>query len=224
MNWKNILDVILRLFPLLLYGVCMIICFLQRAVEFVLDLPENKTWLYAFQNSWLSDTSPFGSIAFASLGLCWVWVLLLYLFPAKKHIGPRWMWALIFFFFPVFGIMILVVCPPVEKVRERARELHCLANAKQLSLGLLMYAADNNDHFPENLKQLYPNYISDENVFHCFASRDKTVFSDYDYYGKGKKSTDKVFVILREKIGNHRGGIQNQAMSDGYCKTVKNAR
>ena len=49
-------------------------------------------------------------------------------------------------------------------------------------------------------------------------------FSDYDYYGKGKKSTDKVFVILREKIGNHRGWIQNQAMSDGYCKTVKNAR
>lgn len=52
MNWKNILDVILRLFPILLYGVSMLICFLQLAVEFILDLPENKTWLYAFQDSW----------------------------------------------------------------------------------------------------------------------------------------------------------------------------
>ena len=86
MNWKNILDVILRLFPILLYGVSMLICFLQLAVEFILDLPENKTWLYAFQDSWISDTSHFGFIAFASLGLCWVWVFVIYLFP-KKSIG-----------------------------------------------------------------------------------------------------------------------------------------
>ena len=224
MNWKNILDVILRLFPILLYGVSMLICFLQLAVEFILDLPENKTWLYAFQDSWISDTSLFGFIALASLGLCWVWVFVIYLFPKKKHWLYRWVWSVVFFIFPLFGIMLMSSFPPNGKSRERAKEINCLGNTKQLALGLLMYAADNNDHFPEHLNQLYPDYVPQKNMFHCPNSRNKTDFSDYIYYGKGKKSTDKVFVILQEKTGNHRSGIQNQAMSDGACQPVTNTK
>ena len=52
----------------------------------------------------------------------------------------------------IVGVIIIlaaVLFPVFESVREHGRQTTCLSNMRQLGAGLLMYAQDNDAHFPE---------------------------------------------------------------------------
>lgn len=74
----------------------------------------------------------------------------------------------------IIGILAGILLPVLSRARESARRTQCASNIKQIGMGLIMYANENNEAFPSStasamasLNLLYPNYISDHRVFNC---------------------------------------------------------
>lgn len=75
----------------------------------------------------------------------------------------------------IIGILAGILLPVLGRARESARRTQCSSNLKQIGMGLIMYANENNEAFPtdstggamESLILLYPNYVSDQRVFNC---------------------------------------------------------
>ncbi len=73
----------------------------------------------------------------------------------------------------IIGILAAILLPALSKARESARKTQCTSNLKQIGLGLIMYANDNDEAFPTgtdpmtDLNLLYPDYISERKSFRC---------------------------------------------------------
>ena len=48
----------------------------------------------------------------------------------------------------IIAILAAILFPVFAKAREKARQISCLSNMKQLSLGFLQYAQDSDERFP----------------------------------------------------------------------------
>jgi len=84
----------------------------------------------------------------------------------------------------IIAILAAILFPVFAKAREKARQSSCLANVKQLSLGMLMYSADYDQTFPMIFSTInggelssggtvrlwatvvFP-YLSNKNIFQC---------------------------------------------------------
>ncbi len=73
----------------------------------------------------------------------------------------------------IIGILAAILLPALSKARESARKTQCTSNLKQIGLGLIMYANDNDEAFPTGgtsmtaLNLLFPDYISERKSFKC---------------------------------------------------------
>ena len=73
----------------------------------------------------------------------------------------------------IIGILAAILLPALGKARESARKTQCTSNLKQIGMGLIMYANENEEAFPNNtdpmtsLNLLYPDYVSERKVFRC---------------------------------------------------------
>jgi prepilin-type N-terminal cleavage/methylation domain-containing protein/prepilin-type processing-associated H-X9-DG protein len=74
----------------------------------------------------------------------------------------------------IIGILAGILLPVLSRARESARKTQCMSNVKQIGMGLIMYANENNESFPSDttgamasLNLLYDTYISDSRVFNC---------------------------------------------------------
>lgn len=110
------------------------------------------------------------------------------------------------------------------KRTENRKRIGCQVNMKQIVLALQVYADNNRDHYPDKLEMLFPEYIREKADLHCPSAKGNHGFSDYNYYGKGRKSAARTFLILEDRIENHRDNYKNQAESDGYCTFTKKIR
>ncbi|NLG15079.1 MAG: DUF1559 domain-containing protein [Lentisphaerae bacterium] len=89
----------------------------------------------------------------------------------------------------IIAILAAMLLPALSKAREKAREISCVSNSKQLGLGMRMYNDDNNDHFPirrwdspnRNVNTHNPakmatwrvliyEYVGDTKLFNCPSS------------------------------------------------------
>jgi prepilin-type processing-associated H-X9-DG protein len=93
--------------------------------------------------------------------------------PPKKSGIPIWGWVLIgcgVAPLPIIAILAAILFPVFAQAREKARQISCLSNIKQQSLGILMYAQDYDEQLPpKNAKwmDLAASNIKNEKVFHC---------------------------------------------------------
>ncbi len=77
----------------------------------------------------------------------------------------------------IIGILAGILLPVLSRARESARRTQCMSNVKQIGMGLIMYANENNEMFPastvtatpamESLNLLFDTYVSDNRVFNC---------------------------------------------------------
>ncbi|MFQ5685965.1 MAG: type II secretion system protein [Candidatus Scalindua sp.] len=74
----------------------------------------------------------------------------------------------------IIGILAGILLPVLSRARESARKTQCMSNVKQIGMGLIMYANENNESFPSStanamlsLNLLYPDYVSDPRTFNC---------------------------------------------------------
>ncbi|HEY3397750.1 MAG TPA: H-X9-DG-CTERM domain-containing protein [Armatimonadota bacterium] len=77
---------------------------------------------------------------------------------------------------PLFALLF----PVFTRARVKACQSNCLSNVKQLMLGSIMYASDNNDHFPPAADwpdRLYP-YLKNAQIYACPNDDAPRRFSD----------------------------------------------
>ncbi len=80
----------------------------------------------------------------------------------------------------VVAILAAILFPVFQKVRGNARLTSCESNVKQIELGLIQYAYDNNNKFPAgDYKAAIMPYTKSESLFHCPADTVTGGASDY---------------------------------------------
>jgi len=122
----------------------------------------------------------------------------------------------------VFVITFALLTPFVNRMRARSDVIKCSANVRLLSLALHMYAADHNDAFPPDLGSLYPNYVKEEQVFDCPASKflGTASNSDYEYISGLTESSIPAEVIIYDRDGNHNNLGRNVVRVNGSVEWV----
>ncbi len=88
----------------------------------------------------------------------------------------------------IIGILAAMLMPALSVAKASARRTNCLGNLRQISLGLLLYAADNDDRFPAA-----PNVTGDSlNTNDCGIFYKRLVKSYVGLHGPSS-SQDKLF-------------------------------
>lgn len=70
----------------------------------------------------------------------------------------------------IIGILAAILFPVFQKVRENARLSSCLANVRQIELGLTMYTQEHDGNFPPSsakYKEALSSLGASEQIFHC---------------------------------------------------------
>lgn len=216
MKWRFQTKWILHFLPLWVLGIAFLLPFVCDGIEFFLSCSANKKLLYAFQDSrWSDGVMLLLRCILVSLLLSLVWSFLAHWFWKDKDRKTRWTFSLAYFVFFLIVGAIVPNCAPDRYRLERMRRFDCSTRLKIINHALWMYADDHDNQYPDDLEKLFPKYLSDRNDFRCPSAKGDHGFTDYEYYGKGKKSAGPVFVILADKIENHRGDHRIRADSSG---------
>ena len=207
--------VFLPFLPLWLFGFAVLLHFSHGGIEFLLELSGNEKLLYAFQDDGSDYVLKASAVLFIlSFFMTFVWGFLIHLFWREKKSGIRWTASIAYLLFPFLVYILLPnCCGCVHK--DKAVGMICCAHMKIISQALWQYAEDNDDHYPASLEMLYPKYLPEKRYLQCPSAKKHSGVTDYDYFGKDRKTTDPVFIILEDKPRNHRRDFRNQADSEG---------
>jgi len=72
---------------------------------------------------------------------------------------------------PVIAILAAMLLPALTSAKNKSQSIMCMNNMRQLSLGLLMYAGDNNDQLPQgaNWCDAIQPYLGGGQALKCFS-------------------------------------------------------
>ena len=126
----------------------------------------------------------------------------------------------------IFFVMIAILAPFVHMVKTRSQRISCANNLRKISLGLHAYALEHNEALPAALAELYPNYVDDQNVFDCPASKnigtkDKP---DYSYRAGLTESSNPKEIVVEDLDGNHKEAGKNILRLNGSVEWVRTRR
>lgn len=122
----------------------------------------------------------------------------------------------------IFVLAITLLAPFVRIAKERSRRIDCEKNLRGIRLALGAYASEHKEEFPKELKELYPNYVTDQAVFDCPASKIIGTPDRPDYvYTAGLKALSPAKRVVVEDIdGNHGKSGRNLLRVDGSIEWV----
>lgn len=93
----------------------------------------------------------------------------------------------------IIAILAAILFPVFAKAREKARQIQCLSNLKQLGLGILQYSQDNDEFYPQTnvpgnhdnwAQEIYP-YVKSVDVYRCPDNPDAPRFDPTNRWGGG---------------------------------------
>ena len=136
----------------------------------------------------------------------------------------------------VFSILL----PSIGKPREKANQIKCGSNLRQIGQGIQMYANDHKGQFPATFEQLISDQEFTTEVFICPSSNDDTASGattrqtlidfakpghcSYIYLGRGLTSAVSAqHVIAYEPLSNHQNLGINVMYGDGHVDWLNKA-
>ena len=148
--------------------------------------------------------------------------------PTNRHSTGEHLWIPMKLNSDKWGIDILTAQKlAFAKSQEQSLRSICISNLKQIGLALMMYVQDHKDKFPEDIRELYPDYISTGTVLKCPG--DKTIpdtqkvepDTPISYtYVKRLSSEDsnpsKIFILYDSSPDYHEGEGRNVLFIDGH--------
>ncbi len=125
----------------------------------------------------------------------------------------------------VVPMMAAMLLPALGNAREAARQAVCESNLKRIGLACHTYSMDYDEHFPDDLSHLYPQYIGTLDVFECPSTEDSVLSAvaieeqgSYVYIS-GLTEADSVDELLaHDKPGNHMDDEQCELYLDGHVE------
>ena len=93
----------------------------------------------------------------------------------------------------IIAILAAILFPVFAKAREKARQISCLSNLKQLGLGVMQYTQDNDEFFPQTnvpadhdnwAQEIYP-YVKSVDVYRCPDNPDAARFNPANTWNNG---------------------------------------
>lgn len=126
--------------------------------------------------------------------------------------------------------VLMIIFSPFFKNPGRNPEYYLKKNVesqlKQIGLGLILYANDNDDKFPEKLSTLYPGYVSEIKMF--FYPDDKSeivtpenidLYSCFEYEKGLTPTSESGSLLVYEKSNNHwKAQGRNELLVDGSVR------
>lgn len=92
----------------------------------------------------------------------------------------------------------------------------CLNNARQIAIACRLFASDHSGSFPEHVRRLMPDYLSDAGIFACPFSAHREPIG-YEYFG-GKDSDPPKKLLLRANYASP-DGRRVEAFVDGTAES-----
>jgi hypothetical protein len=116
------------------------------------------------------------------------------------------------FMIPVFAAMML---PALAAAKQKAQEINCVNNEKQLALAIRIYSGDNKDQFPPAVTwcDAIKTYAGNEKVFKCPAANagsrcDYAFNSKLDGMDESKINPQTVMIFESDGGWNANGGSE----------------
>jgi prepilin-type processing-associated H-X9-DG protein len=108
---------------------------------------------------------------------------------------------------------------PLVRAREAARQAVCRSNLKQIGLALAMYANDYQGQFPPKLQDLFPDYVTDKDLFECPQAPG---VEGYVYVTGLSFESGPTGIAAFDRKGNHEDG-RNVLFVDGHVEFMSEA-
>lgn len=109
------------------------------------------------------------------------------------------------------------------KAHERALELKCMNNLKQIHIALTMYRNDHGDKWPVDLEALVKGKYITQKVLQCPGARSKKGSIDYGLARTAKRRLKPSDIIVYDRKGSHKD-VRNVLLVDGQVLWLTEAK
>lgn len=123
--------------------------------------------------------------------------------------------------FPVLAILAAMILPALSKAREKAQQISCVNNLKQITLAVAIFAEDHNDHIPNesDIPDKLIEYLGDEKTMHCPLGDTYRLFVNGATVGSFKNPSQTIIAVCPHGHCNHAISV---AFLDGHVESITN--